>query len=282
MAQILKGGDVAAALSEEISLSVIAFKENGIEPTLAIVRLGERPDDISYERGAVKRAEKVGVSTRLITLPADTGEAELIEQIELLNADRSVHGVLMFRPLPRNIDELKVCNKLAMHKDVDGITDASLAAIFTGAPGGFAPCTAGACLEILDYYNIPIEGKRVVVVGRSLVIGKPVAMMLLGRNATVTMAHSRSADLRQITQSADILIACVGRAEMLDHSYLREGQIVIDVGINMTEEGKLVGDVCFADAENIVAAITPVPGGVGSVTTSVLMKHLMLSCASLL
>ena len=275
MAMVFKGSEVTEALNERIALDTQALQAKGIDPTLAILRVGERGDDISYEKGATKRAEKVGVSIKNVILPADVSEEALINEVLLLNADESVHGVLMFRPLPEHINEDKVRNLLAPAKDVDGITDLSLAGIFAGINTGFAPCTPSACMEILDYYEVDCKGKKAVVVGRSLVVGKPAAMMLLDRNATVTMAHSRTVDLPAVVRQADIVIACVGRAKMIDASYLSDGQIVIDVGINVLEDGSLSGDVDYEAAEAIVEAITPVPGGVGTVTTSVLMKHVV-------
>ncbi|MDR2109532.1 MAG: bifunctional 5,10-methylenetetrahydrofolate dehydrogenase/5,10-methenyltetrahydrofolate cyclohydrolase [Coriobacteriales bacterium] len=275
MTRILKGAEVVEALNARIAAEVEELNAAGVVPTLAIVRVGERGDDISYERGAGKRAEKVGVAVRNVLLPAEVSEDALVSQIEALNADASVHGVLLFRPLPVRINEERVRNVLASAKDVDGITDLSLAGVFAGTQTGFAPCTPAACVEILEHFGYRLEGKNAVVVGRSLVVGKPVAMMLLGRNATVTLAHSRTADLKQVVAAADIVIAAVGRAEMLNGDYLSEGQVVIDVGINVTEQGALVGDVDFAHAEGTVAAITPVPGGVGTVTTSVLMKQVV-------
>lgn len=282
MTQILKGAEVVEALNGRIEQKVQELKAKSIAPTLAIVRVGERGDDISYERGATKRAEKLGVEVRSIVLPEDTNTAELVETIEELNADTAVHGVLMFRPLPKHIDEDLVRNTLASAKDIDGITDLSLAGVFSDTATGFAPCTAQACMEILDYFDIELKGKKVVVVGRSLVIGKPVAMLLLGRHATVTMAHSRTADLPATVKEADIVIACVGRAQMLDANYLSPGQVVIDVGINVTDEGALVGDVNTDEATGIVLAITPVPGGVGTVTTSVLVHNVVEAAAKTL
>ena len=275
MAMIYKGSEVTEALNERIANDVEELQSRGISPTLTILRVGERGDDISYEKGATKRAEKVGVVVRNVILPLDVSEDALINEILKLNADDSVHGVLMFRPLPEHIDEDKVRNMLAPAKDIDGITDLSLAGVFAGIETGFAPCTAAACMEILDYFDVECKGKQAVVVGRSLVVGKPAAMMLLDRNATVTVAHSRTADLPGVVRQADIVIACVGRAKMVDASYLSEGQIVVDVGINVLEDGSLSGDVDYAAAEAIVQAITPVPGGVGTVTTSVLMKHVV-------
>ncbi|MCL1879782.1 MAG: bifunctional 5,10-methylenetetrahydrofolate dehydrogenase/5,10-methenyltetrahydrofolate cyclohydrolase [Actinomycetia bacterium] len=275
MATILKGAEVAEALNAEIIKESEALKAAGIEPTLAILRVGERGDDISYEKGVTKRAEKVGVAIKNVLLPADVSQEVLIKTVEKLNADKSVHGVLMFRPLPKHIDEDTVCNVLDPAKDIDGITDASTVGVFTDNSSGFAPCTPSACMEILEHFGVDVKGKRAVVVGRSLVVGKPAAMMLLKRNATVTVAHSRTTDLPAVVREADIVIACVGRAKMVDASYLSPGQFVIDVGINVADDGSLAGDVDFEAASAIVEAITPVPGGVGTVTTSVNLKHVV-------
>jgi methylenetetrahydrofolate dehydrogenase (NADP+)/methenyltetrahydrofolate cyclohydrolase len=276
MTTILKGDKVVDALNSRITKDVEMLKSQGVLPTLAILRVGERPDDVSYERGAMKRAEKVGVAVRNVLLPETVRVEALIAAIESLNTDASVHGVLLFRPLPAHIDEDLVRNTLISDKDIDGITDLSLSGVFTDTSTGFAPCTAAACLEIIDHYDIELKGRRVVVIGRSLVIGKPVAMMLLARHATVTLAHSRTEDLPSVAREADVVIVCVGRAQMVGDGYLKPGQTVIDVGINVTGDGQLVGDVDFAAAETIASVrITPVPGGVGTVTTSVLMKHVV-------
>lgn len=274
-AKILEGPAVATAINEAMAAKVEQLKGQGINPTLGILRVGERPDDVSYEKGATKRAEGIGLGVEKILLEADATQDQILDAVRSVNANDAISGLLMFRPLPKGIDEDLICNTLDVRKDVDSMTEKSLTSVFTGNGDGFAPCTAQACIEILDYYDIPIEGKNVVVVGRSLVIGKPVAMMLLGRNATVTIAHSRTQNLPEITKRADIVIACVGRAQMLDGSYFSAGQTVIDVGINFNDEGKMVGDVNFDEAVEIVDAITPVPRGVGSVTTSVLCKHVV-------
>ena len=275
MAMIFKGSEVVEALNERITNDAEELKNKGIEPTLAILRVGERDDDISYEKGATTRAKKVGVAVKNVVLPVDVSEDALINEVLKLNADDTVHGVLMFRPLPEHIDEDKVRNMLTPAKDIDGLTDLSLAGVFAGIETGFAPCTAAACMEILDYFDVDCKGKNAVVVGRSLVVGKPAAMMLLDRNATATIAHSRTADLPSVVRQADIVIAAVGRFKMLDASYFTEGQIVVDVGINFNDAGEMAGDVDFEAVEGIVQAITPVPGGVGTVTTSVLMKHVV-------
>ena len=279
MAEILRGAEVVRALNERTAAQVAALKEQGINPQLAIVRLGEREDELAYERGAMKRCEGVGVSVRQVIFPEQTTQEELVETIRALNADDAIHGVLLLRPLPRHIDDDVVRNALSSHKDIDGITDAAAAGVFTSRKGAFVPCTSHACMEILDHFGIELEGKKAVVVGRSLVVGKPAAMMLLDRNATVTIAHSRTCSLAEVVRNADIVIACVGRAKMITAEYLRAGQVVIDVGINVDETGALVGDVDFEAAQDIVRAITPVPGGVGTVTTSVLVKHVAQAAA---
>jgi len=273
--RLLKGAEVVAALDDKTSQRVDALVLRGIAPTLAILRVGERGEDISYERGATKRAEKVGVAVLSVVLPEEVTEAELLSSVEKLNVDASVHGVLMLRPLPKHFDEVLVRNTLSPEKDIDGITDLSLAGVFSDRAVGYAPCTAQACMEILNYYGIEVNGKKAVVIGRSLVVGKPVSMMLLEQNATVTIAHSRTQDLAGVVASANIVIACVGRAKMIGQEHLSAGQVVIDVGINVAEDGSLVGDVDTNAALLCVSAITPVPGGVGDVTTSVLMKHVV-------
>ena len=252
------------------------LKGFGITPALAILRVVERPDDLSYERNATKRCETVGVTVKNVILPISVTQEELIQNIEELNRDQNIHGVLIFRPLPKHLDEGAVCAALSPGKDVDGVTETSLAGVFTGSGKGFPPCTAQACMEILDHYGINCKGKRAVVIGRSLVVGKPVAIMLLGRHATVTVCHTRTIDIPSITKNAEILIAATGKMESLTGDFFSPGQIVIDVGINWNDEkGKLCGDVNFDAAEPVVKAITPVPGGVGTVTTSVLVSHVV-------
>ena len=275
MAELLKGAAVVAAMNERLTAEVAALKEKGVTPTLAILRVGEREDDISYEKGAMKRCATVGVEVKNVVLPADVTQEELMKNIEALNNDKSVHGVLIFRPLPKHLDEEAVRQALKPEKDIDGITDGSLAGVFTGSGKGFPPCTAQACMEILDHYKIDCKGKRAVVIGRSLVVGKPAAVMLMAKNATVTVCHTKTVDMPSVARQAEILIVAAGKANAITKEYLSPGQVVIDVGINMNEEGKLCGDVKFDDAEPIVGAITPVPGGVGTVTTSVLVSHVV-------
>ncbi len=275
MAEILKGAPVVAAMNEANSARCEALKAKGITPTLAVVRVGEREDDLSYERGVMTRCGKVGVVVRQYLLSADATQEKLLEVIHEINADTSIHGCLLFRPLPRQFDDRTVRAALAPEKDIDGITDGSLAGVFTNTDIGYPPCTAQACLEILKYYKIPLSGRRAVVVGRSLVVGKPAAMMLDRENATVTLCNSRTQNLPALCKEADIVVVAMGKMGFISGDCLREGQTVVDVGIHVNEEGKLCGDVRFAEAETIVEAITPVPGGVGTVTTSVLVSHVV-------
>lgn len=276
MATILKGAAVTAALNERITEKTAKLREKGVVPTLAILRVGERPDDLSYERGAMKRCEATGVAVKNVVLAEDVASEAFFETLEDLNNDPAVHGILMFRPLPPHIDGEKARQMLNPAKDIDGCTDGSLAGVFTNTKVGFPPCTAQAAMEILEFYGINPAGKKAAVIGRSLVVGRPVSMMLMHKNATVTICHTKTVDMPSVTRDTDILIVCTGQMESIGTEYLREGQVVIDVGIGWNEEkGKLCGDVKFEEAETVVDAITPVPGGVGTVTTSVLVSHVV-------
>ena len=279
MAELWKGAPAAEALTEKLAVQAAALRQAGVVPTLAIVRVGERPEDLSYERGALKRCEKVGIAVKQFILSESADQGELLDVIARINGDGAIHGCLLFRPLPGQIDEGAVCAALSPTKDVDGITTGSLAAVFTGGRQGYPPCTARACIELLDYYGCELTGKRAVVVGRSLVIGRPVAMLLLQRNATVALCHTRTADLAAECRRAEVLIAAAGKAKVIGADHLAPGQVVIDVGINVDEDGSLTGDVDFAAAEHTVRAITPVPGGVGAVTTTVLARHVLEAAA---
>ena len=283
MAELLKGKPVADAINQATMADVDLLIKNEITPTLAILRVGERADDLSYERGAIKRCEAVGVAVKKVVLPVDISEKEFFDTLDSLNNDKNVHGILMFRPLPSHIDNEKARQLLAADKDVDGCTDLSLAGVFTNTHIGFSPCTAEAAMEILKYYNLDVTGKNVVVIGRSLVIGRPVAMMLMHANATVTICHTKTVDVPSITKNADIVIVASGQMESVGAEYLSDGQTIIDVGISWNDEKKkLCGDVKFDEAENIVSAITPVPGGVGAVTTSILVRHVVESAKRIL
>ena len=253
MAKQLLGKEVTAALNERIKGNVAALQEKGVNPTLCIIRVGENPSDISYEKGATKRCETLGVACEKILLPEDVAQEELLTVIDKVNKDDHIHGVLLFRPLPKHLDQAVIENALAPEKDVDCMTDLSMSGVFTGKKIGFPPCTPQACMEILDHYGIDCTGKK----------------------ATVTICHTRTVDMPSVAREADIIIVAAGRAGVVGADYVKAGQVVIDVGINVNAEGKLCGDVDYAAVEPIVDAITPVPGGVGSVTTSVLVGHVV-------
>ena len=284
MAKRLLGKEVIEALVASLQTRTAALREKGVTPTLGIIRLGENPSDLSYEKGATKRAEEVGVAVKNYILPENATKEEVLAVIDEVNADASVHGVLMFRPLPKHLkaDQDEICNRLAPKKDVDSMTHMSNAGVFEGQDLGYAPCTPAACMEILDYYGIDCKGKNAVVIGRSLVVGKPAAMMLMAKNATVTICHTRTVNTAEICKNADIIVTAAGVLNSLTKDFVREGQIVIDVSMNWNPEkittkgkGGMSGDCIFDEVEPIVEAITPVPGGVGAVTTSVLMKHVV-------
>ena len=261
MAHILSGKDVAAALNANLTERTAALKAKGINPTLAIVRVGENGSDLSYERGATKRAEAVGVKIVNFVLPVDCTKEELIAVIDQINNDPAIHGCLMFRPLPAHLadDQNEICNRLDPKKDVDSMNHLSNAGVYEGrADLGYAPCTAQACMEILDHYNIDLKGKNVCVVGHSLVVGRPAALLALNRDATTTQCHIMTRNTPEHTQKADVIIVACGKAGLVTEKWLGEGQIVIDVGINVTAEGKIVGDVDKAAAEEIVAKLKEV------------------------
>ena len=273
MAKVLKGKEVVDALNEELRGEIEKMSAKGVYPTLGILRVGEKPDDMAYERGAMKRAEKVGVAVKNYIFPEDISEEELLGKVEEINNDSSVHGVLILRPLPKTINDEKIRNALAPEKDIDGITDKSSVGVYSGTDIGYPPCTAEACIEILKHFGVETRGSNAVVIGRSLVIGKPVAMMLIKGNATVTTCHTKTVDMPSVCRDADILIAAAGQKQMVTKEYMNPEQVIIDVGINVGDDGKLCGDVVSEDAEACAKAYTPVPGGVGTVTTSLLMKH---------
>ena len=272
MTQHLKGAAVSAEIIENIRMKGSSFPGR---IRLDLLRMGEKEEDLSYEKAIIKKAEEAGIWIKTHALLPDLTPQQAERLILDLNEDPEVHGVLIFRPLLNPAVEQRVLSTLSPKKDVDGITPLSMAGIFTDDASVFPPCTAQACMKILAYYQIPLEGKNVVVLGRSQVIGKPVAMMLLKENATVTICHSKTKNLKEVVRRADILVSAMGKARAVTREYLQPGQIVLDVGINFDEQGKLCGDVDWGDAEKVVAAITPVPGGVGSVTTALLLEHTM-------
>jgi len=285
MAKRLLGKEVNEALVASLLERTNALREKGVVPTLGIVRVGANPSDLSYEKGATTKGEQVGVDVKKFELPEDATKEEVLAMIDQVNADDSIHGVLMFRPLPKHLknDQNEICNRLDPKKDVDCMTHLSNAGVFEDRTDlGYAPCTPAACMEILDHYGIDCKGKKAVVLGRSLVVGKPAAMMLMKKNATVTVCHTKTVDTAAVAREADIIISAAGVLKSLTKDYVRPGQVIIDVSMNwdaekVTAKGKggMSGDAVFEDVEPIVDAITPVPGGVGAVTTSVLMKHVV-------
>lgn len=264
MATVLSGKAVAESIMEKTRARAAQLAEVGRQPVLLIVRVGEKGSDLSYERGVTKRAESAGIAVRVKALPENVSEEVLAEVLKNASEDPNVSGVLPFLPLPRHLDEKKVLSALSPEKDIDGATRASMLGVYAGTGEGYSPCTPEAVIRILDHYGVDLTGKKVAVVGRSLVVGKPLSMLLLARNATVTMCHTKTTDLPKETRMADILVVATGHAKTIRAEHLREGQMVLDVGINFDEDGKMCGDVAYDEAQSLVAAITPVPGGVVS------------------
>ena len=275
MTKVLEGKAVAAAMAGQLRLRAEALARRGVEPRLAILRVGDNGSDLAYERAAAKRCAALGIGVETVTLPGDADTQAVLAAIDRVNADERIHGCLPLRPRPGAIDDGSVRQRLSARNDVDGIGTASLARLFTGSGEGFSPCTAQACLELLDYYGVSLRGRHAVIIGRSLVVSRPLALLLVERDATVTICHTKTVDLPALCRTADVLVSAAGKAGLVDASYLRPGQVVVDVGVNVSPEGKLCGDVRFEQAETIVDAISPVPGGVGSVTTLVLCKHVI-------
>ena len=284
MAKLLLGREVADALAADLKARVEQLQCGGVTPALTIIRLGEKAGDMSYEKGARNRAAQLGVQVNTLALPETTTVEELMAAIDDLNTDPGVHGVLLLRPLPEHMRDRKqeIFNRLVPEKDVDGMTDISAAGVYTGQGQGFPPCTPAACMEMLDHYGIAITGKKALVMGRSMVVGRPAAMMLLKRDATISMVHTRTDDPHAYIPLTDILICAAGVKDLITGDMVRPGQIVLDVSMNydpekITAKGKggMVGDCKFSEVEPIVEAITPVPGGVGAVTNTVLMKHVI-------
>ena len=275
MCELLKGKPLVDEETAGLAERSDALKEREVYPTLATVRVGGKDEDIAYEHGLKKRALATGVVVKENHLPEDIKEEELEKLITDLSSDRNVHGILVFEPLPEHINTEKIHKKIVPKKDVDGVTDVSMAAVYTGKKDAFAPCTAKSCVAILKHYGIELEGANVAVMGRSTVIGKPVSMLLTTENATVTICHSRTRNAAEICRNADILISCMGKGGYIDSSFTNKDQVIIDVGINFDEEGNIIGDVDFEDVCDKVRAITPVPGGVGSVTTLMLMQNVI-------
>ena len=280
MAELLKGKPVADKMKEELSKKVEELKAKGITPKLGIIRVGARPDDLFYEGGAKKTCEAIGMVYEVFEYPQDIGQEAFEKAVIEIGANKEINGILMFAPLPKHLNEKKIRDLIPVEKDVDCMTLGSAAKVFADDLTGFPPCTPTACMDMLKFFDIPLKGKKAVILGRSLVVGKPVAMLLLRENATVTICHSKTENLPAVCADADILIAAVGRAKMVNADYVKPGQVVLDVGINEDPDnpGKYCGDIDFDAVEPIVDKITPVPGGVGSVTTVVLCKQTIMAC----
>ena len=275
--QILEGKRVAAKVLAEVKAGVAALAaRTGVHPTLAVVLVGEDPASQIYVRNKKRAADEVGITSRDFLFPGGCSQAELVETIRKINADPSIHGILLQLPLPKGLDENAAVNAIAPAKDVDGLHPVSLGNLLAGKPS-MVPCTPGGCIEILDHYGIAIEGAEAVVVGRSRLVGKPLAQLLLARNATVTMCHTRTRDLAGHCRQAEILCVAAGRPRFITGDMVKEGAVVIDVGVNRLDTGKLAGDVDFDAASKRARAITPVPGGVGLMTIAMLMKNTLLA-----
>jgi len=282
MAQVLKGMEVANAMKERLIAENADLIAQGVTPCLAIIRVGERQDDLAYERGALKRFEGLGIAVKVSVFPEDISQDEFEAEFKKVNEDANVHGILLFRPLPKSLDENAILRIIDPEKDMDCMCDTNIAKVFAGDESGYAPCTPEGVVELLKHFEVPLKGSKVTIVGRSMVVGKPLAMLLLKENATVTICHTRTADLAAECKAADILIAAAGKAKMIAAEHVNEGTVVIDVGINVDDEGNLCGDVDFEAVEPLASMITPVPGGVGSVTTSILAMHTLKAAAKTL
>lgn len=273
--ELLRGKPVADSISENLEKQVNEFKKNNKTPRLAIVRVGNNPDDLAYERGAKNRCAKIGIDVEVHELEADVTKDNLVGLLRKLNEDDLVNGILVFRPLPKHIDEADIKYEISYKKDVDCFNPINFGKLYEGDKSGFVPCTAVAVMELLNFYNIEVKGKDVVIIGASNVVGKPVSFLLLNERATITICHSKTKNTPEIASEADIIVSACGIAKIVKENYVKEGAIIVDVGINVDENGKLCGDVDFDNVKDKVSKITPVPKGIGSVTTSILAKHVI-------
>lgn len=276
MAKIIDGKAISAAIKDELKEQVKAYKEQGIEITLAVVKVGNDPASAVYVRNKEKACEYVGITSRTLALPEETTEEELLKVVEDLNNDSAVNGILVQLPLPKHIDESKILLAIDSNKDVDGFHPVNVGKMVIGEDA-FLPCTPAGIIEMLKRSDVDITGKECVVIGRSNIVGKPMSILMLKENATVTIAHSRTKDLKEVTKRADILIAAIGKAKFVTDEYVKDGAVVIDVGMDRDENGKLCGDVDFASVEKKASAITPVPGGVGPMTVTMLLVNCLRS-----
>lgn len=275
--KLLKGKPVADKLCEDIAKRVLVLNRKSVFPTLAIVRVGNKPDDIYYEKSAIKRMDSVGIKVKNMVFDKDISQSELEKAVSDLSCDNTVNGILILMPLPKHLNEKNIKDCICPAKDIDGLTDKSMLGLYAGTNTGFAPCTPSAVMELLEYNNIDLCGKNVVILGRSLVVGKPLSMLMLNKNATVTICHSKTKNVKEICRHADILVAAIGKAKTVTDEYIDDGTIVIDVGINQDENGNMCGDVDFEKVASKAYSITPVPGGIGGITTAVLAKNVVIS-----
>lgn len=276
--KIISGKEVAEHITAELKNKAESLKKgNKRLPKLVIIRVGEKSDDLSYQKGAVKRMDMIGIIHEEVHFEENVSKEEFYKEFDEINNDESVDGILVLRPLPKHLDEDRLMNTINPKKDIDAISPVSLGKLMVGDKNGFAPCTAAGVLEILKYAGVKIRGKKVTIIGRSNVVGRPLALLFVSEDATVTVCHSFTADVKQAGKNAEILVASCGKAKLINSEYVAENAVVIDVGINFDENGKLCGDVDINDIEAVAAACTPVPGGVGAVTTSMLAKQLLLA-----
>lgn len=278
MGEIIYGKPVVDSITEDMTIKVESLKTRGISPKLTIVRVGENPSEIAYEKGAIKKCESIGIAVDIITVDNDIAQPDFISELYKLNRDPSVNGIMVLRPLPKQLDEKVIKHAIMPGKDVDCFNSLNLVKVMENDEEGFAPCTPCAVIEILKHYKVPMKGKNVVVVGASMVVGRPTSMLLLNENATVTVCHIYTQNLSKMTSKADIVVIGIGVPKFINSSYIKEGAVVIDVGINLCEDGKICGDVDTEDVKNKAKMVTPAPGGVGSVTTSVLAMHVVKAC----
>ena len=277
LAKILSGIPVAQAIRARAAEQVQDLRERDVFPTLAIVRVGQRGSDVAYQRSAQRCCRELGIETQTVELPADASFSLLEKTFQTINRDEDIHGCLLLRPLPPHLDSALVQGLLLPEKDVDGMTGGSLGGLFTGEDRGFPPCTPAACMAILDHYNVPIRGRRAVVIGKSVTVGMPTAVLLMQREATVSVCHilTDPNHLRSLCLEADILVSAAGHAGLVQRKMVRPGQTIVDIGVNIVPGGHIRGDVDFDQVEDVVEAVTPVPGGVGAVTTSILAEHIV-------
>lgn len=274
MSTALKGKPAADQIKEQLTAEVARFKKKGIYPKIGILRVGDREDDLAYEQRVLKNCTEIGIAAQVAAMPKEISQEDFLATLYNMNRDRDVHGILIFRPLPDQLDGLEISAAIDPGKDIDSMSPVNAGKIFLGEEDGIPPCTPEAVLEILDYYGYELSGKHVVIVNRSMVLGKPLAMLFLKKNATVTICHSKTKDLSEFTKNADIVVTGVGKARFFGRHYFNENSVVVDVGINF-EDNKLYGDVDYDQVSELVSAITPVPGGVGSVTSMILLRHIM-------